>query len=155
MRIIRTALAAVLFAFSGSVAMAQTVTNNGTQSTPTNPAGTTLLPALPVAIGGTGGYIGPGSALLAATSGLNTSETVLATDPLGPVPLAAGTTLDFKAFGTCTASAANNSTFTVRYGTTGTTADTAIATFVVASASSGTTIPFAVDIPFTVRTVGT
>jgi hypothetical protein len=113
---------------------------------PTNPLGVTY--------GGTGGSIGSGAALTAATAAINTTETIIATDSLGTASLAVGTTFDFKAYGTCTASAANNSTFTVRFGTTGTISDPSIATWTVTSATTGTAIPFQIDMPITVRTIG-
>lgn len=96
------------------------------------------------------------AAMTAATAGLNTTETILVkTAALAASRLAAGTTLRFTMTGTCTASVANTSTFTIRIGTNGTTADTSIlALTTAASATSGTTIPFKATIDFTMRTSG-
>ncbi len=114
----------------------------------------TLNQPLPVTSGGTGGAIGPGPALTAATAAINTTDTILATDPLGTASLAAGTTFDIKLFGTCTSSASNTSTFTIRFGTTGTTSDATVATLSLTSATSGTAIGFSLDTMLTIRTIG-
>lgn len=93
-----------------------------------------------------------GVPLVSTTAGLNTTETVLAAAPGGLNGLQVGTTYRFKAFGTCTASVANASTLTIRFGTAGSTADASCATFTTAtSAATGTAIPFMVEILFTVR----
>lgn len=93
--------------------------------------------------------------ITATTAGLNTTETVVNLTPTGLAGLQVGTTYRLTAFGTCTSSAANASTFTLRYGTAGTTADASIATFAVTAAATGTAIPFKVEIIFTVRALGT
>lgn len=95
----------------------------------------------------------------AASAGIDTTETIVAGGlGLSKIPanrLKAGTTIRIRLYGTCTATAARVPTFRVRFGTTGTTSDTAIGTAALAaSAASGTAIPFAVEIVFTVRTVG-
>lgn len=96
---------------------------------------------------------------VAASSAINTTETIivggLGKSRFPANTLQAGSTIRIRINGTCTASAANVSTFRVRFGTAGTTADTAIGTAATAvSATSGTAIPFSVEITFTVRTVG-
>lgn len=153
-----------LFAAVAALAAGPQIASAQTVAPPINPNGVTapygsfyglyLQQPLGVTSGGSGGSIGPGAALTAATSAISTSETVLATDPLGSAYLASGTTFNVKLFGTCTSSVANNSTFTLRFGSTGTTADPSIGTFVVAAATSGSAVPFALDIPVTVRTIG-
>jgi hypothetical protein len=95
-----------------------------------------------------------GQAKTAATAGLNTTETVIATAPVGTGGLLVGTVYRARLPGTCTATAANASTFTLRYGTTGTTADAAIATAAVTSAATGTAVPFDIEIFFTVTNIG-
>jgi hypothetical protein len=95
----------------------------------------------------------------AASSAINTTETIivggLGFSKIPANTLQVGTTFRFVLNGTCTASAANVSTFRVGFGTAGTAADTAIGTAATAaSATSGTAIPFSVEITFTVRTVG-
>ena len=96
----------------------------------------------------------PGNALVGASAAINTTETVLVTAPAGSNGINPGTTYRIMLSGTCTSTAANVSTFTVRLGTAGTTADTSIATFTVTAATSGTSIPFQVIINLTFRTVG-
>lgn len=97
--------------------------------------------------------------ITATTAGLNTTETIvvggLARAKIYANTLKVGTTIRVVLQGTCTATVANASTFRVRLGTAGTTADTAIgAATTAASAAAGTNIPFKVEIIFTVRTVG-
>jgi hypothetical protein len=96
----------------------------------------------------------------AASSAINTTETVLVKSPL-ILPVAPafgelniGTRVRATLYGTCTASAANASTFTIRAGILGTTADASVATAAVTSASSGTGVAFQVVIDFTVQTLG-
>lgn len=99
-------------------------------------------------------------AVITATSaGLNTTETIvvggLNNAKVSGNTLKVGSTFRVVLQGTCTATVGNASTFRVRFGTTGTTADTAIgAATTAASAAAGTAIPFKVEIVFTVRTVG-
>jgi hypothetical protein len=95
-----------------------------------------------------------GLPMTAASAAINTTDTVLVKAPAGSNGMNIGTTWSMKFFGTCTASAANVSTFTVRLGTAGTTGDTTIATFTVTSAATGTTIPFEIEIILTARAVG-
>jgi len=69
--------------------------------------------------------------------------------------LVVGSVIRIPIAGTCTSTAANTSTFRVRIGTAGSTADGVIATFVTGAAqTSGTTIPFHGEIMLTVRTIG-
>lgn len=94
--------------------------------------------------------------IAAASAAINTTETVIVkSGTLAASRLIVGTVIRIVLTGTCTATVANTSTFTVRLGTAGTIADGAIATLVSgASAASGTTIPFRAEIVLTVRTVG-
>lgn len=90
------------------------------------------------------------------SSAINTTETVIVKTLAMPVSrLVAGTHIRAVLTGTCTSTAANVSTFTIRMGTNGTTADSSIAAPATAvAATSGTNIPFRVTIDFTIRTVG-
>ncbi len=94
-----------------------------------------------------------GAPIIAASAAINTTATILATANCN-AGLQPGTTFRITLLGTCTASAADTSTFTVRFGTAGTTADGTIATAAFTSAATGTNIPFKVEIFLTVRTVG-
>lgn len=96
---------------------------------------------------------------VAASAAINTTETILAgglnTAAFFPAnSLSVGDTIRITLLGANTSSAANNSTFRARIGTAGTTSDGAAASGVVASAASGTGVPFRVVIEFTVRTLG-
>jgi len=94
--------------------------------------------------------------IVADSAAINTTETIIVKTPaLAANRLIAGTHIRMTLTGTCTTTAANTSTFTIRMGTNGTTADTAIATPVTGVAgTTGTSIPFKVVIDFTVRTGG-
>ena len=59
--------------------------------------------------------------------------------------IAAGTTYRVVAYGTCTSSAANVSAPKIRFGSTGTASDTALATFSATSATSGSNVAFSVE----------
>jgi len=78
----------------------------------------------------------------AASAAINTTDTILATAPAGSNGINPGTAFEITLTGTCTSTVANLSTFTVRLGTSGTTADTTVLTFTVTAAASGTNIPF-------------
>jgi len=91
-----------------------------------------------------------------ATSGINTTETIVLVDAgMGTGIWQVGNTIHCVLWGTCTSSVANVSTFTLRAGTGGTTSDASIATATVTAAASGTSIPFYVDIVFTITATGT
>lgn len=107
-----------------------------------------------IASGATGGQIH--SASVAATAGLNTTETIVA-GPLVLTPavtLKVGSRVRFVLHGTCTSSNADVSTFTIRAGILGTTSDASVATFTVTSSGSGTAQAFTVRGEFTVQTLG-
>lgn len=99
---------------------------------------------------------------VAASSAINTTETVINTPLTLPLPggslagvlAQAGGTFRFTIQGTCTATVGNASTFTMRAGTAGTTSDASVATWAITSAASGTAIPFVIVITYTVRTTG-
>lgn len=101
-------------------------------------------------------YAGDGSASVAASSAINTTETVISSPKRYLAnAIYAGTTWHFRVAGTCTTTAANVSTFRVRLGTAGTTSDTAIMTFATTVAgTTGATDPFTAEITVTCRTVG-
>lgn len=95
------------------------------------------------------------SSLISDLTITSTDTVVLKTGAMAANRLVAGTVIKFILMGTCTSSAANVPTFTVRLGTSGTTADAAIASpALAAAATSGTSIPFRIVIEFTVRTTG-
>jgi hypothetical protein len=102
------------------------------------------------------------SRTVAATAALNTTETLIGRIPLilpstvGPYngTLNVGSRIEAVIHGTNTSTVANATTFTLRAGILGTTADASVATAAVTSAASGTTIPFEVRIGLTVQTLG-
>lgn len=103
------------------------------------------------------------SATTANSGAINTTETIVAgglaingdTAVIPANTLQIGTTFRVTMFGTCTSTAANVSTFTLRMGTAGTTADASVATAATSvAATSGTTIGFCATMVFTVRTIG-
>lgn len=98
------------------------------------------------------------AATVAASAAINTTETIVAgltqSVRMPANYLQVGSTFRVTLNGTNTSTVANNSTFRARFGTAGTTADTSLWTAVVASAASGTTVPFQVVVTFTVRTIG-
>lgn len=98
-------------------------------------------------------------ATIGASAAINTSETVVAGGSTSLQLLAgqllAGNSIRVVLQGTCTSTAANTSTFRVKFGTNGTTADGTILSATTAAAqTSGTNIAFTVIIEATVRTVG-
>ena len=103
--------------------------------------------------------------LVAATAGLNTTETILVKAPLLLAStvagnavngsLNAGTQIRVTLVGTCTSSNADVSTITMRSGILGTTSDASIATWVVTAAGSGSAIPFRIMLDLTVRILAT
>jgi hypothetical protein len=97
--------------------------------------------------------------IIASSAAINTTETYIPTALALPISgLLVGTTFRLTLFGTCTSTAANISTFTVRVGTTGTTpasdtvATAALAT--VAGPTAGTAGGFKIEILITVRAIG-
>lgn len=86
------------------------------------------------------------------TAALNTTETVLATLNI-PTPVV-GTTYRITLHGNTTSTAANTSTFTMRAGTAGSTADASIATVTATAATTGTNVAFRAVIEYTVRSTG-
>jgi len=96
---------------------------------------------------------------IANSAAINTTETIIVGGLNGARikanQLKVGTTIRATLQGTCTSTAANASTWRIRFGTNGTTADTAIATAANSvAATSGTNIPFEAQLVMTVRTVG-
>ncbi len=99
---------------------------------------------------------------VAASGAINTTETLINTplaiglpgSPLTGLSAQVGASVRFTIQGTCTASAGNASTFTMRAGTLGTKSDASVATWAITSATSGTTIPFFIIITYTIRTTG-
>jgi trimeric autotransporter adhesin len=103
------------------------------------------------------------SATTAASGAINTAETIVAgglningsTAVIPANSLQIGTTIRILVHGTCTSTAANVSTFTLRMGTAGTTGDASVATAATSiAATSGTTVGFTGIMDFTVRTIG-
>ena len=90
----------------------------------------------------------------AASSGINTTETVIS--PTMAIPagaLVAGSSYRIRVIGTCTPTAANLSTFTIRMGTNNTTADTTLMTLTMTSSTSGSSVPFWGEFVITVRSL--
>lgn len=99
------------------------------------------------------------AAITAATAAINTTETIIVgglnNAPIPANSLQVGDTFRITLIGTCTVTVANISTFRIRLGTAGTTADGVIlTTATLASAATGTAVPFRVQTEFTVRTLG-
>lgn len=100
------------------------------------------------------------SATSASSSAINTVETIIGggsaagTKPIPANTLRVGSVIRITILGTNTSSAANATTFRVKLGAAGTTADTTVASAAVTSATTGTNIPFKIVIEFTVRAIG-
>lgn len=94
--------------------------------------------------------------IVTASAAINTTETIIVkTAALAANRLLAGTHIRVTLWGTCTASAANVSTFRIRIGTAGTTSDGLMQSAATpVSAVTGTAIPFKVVFEVTVRTTG-
>ncbi len=89
------------------------------------------------------------------SAAINTTATYIT--PAFAIPansLNAGDSFEITIQGTCTSTAANVSTFTVRMGTAGTTADTSVLALTCTAANSGTNIPFSIRAIVVVRTTG-
>lgn len=97
-----------------------------------------------------------GASIVAASAAINTVETLLVkTSALPANRLVAGTTLRVTLWGTCTSTAANVSTFRIRIGTNGTTADGVVQTVATAvAATTGTAVTFTVTFDIVIRTTG-
>lgn len=92
---------------------------------------------------------------VADTAAINTTATYVTQAFAIPAnTLIAGDTFEFFIHGTCTSTAANISTFTLRMGTAGTTADTSLLSFTTTAATTGTSVPFVINGIVTVRTIG-
>jgi hypothetical protein len=96
------------------------------------------------------------ASITADTAAINTTETVVVKSAAIPANrLAAGTVIRAIMEGTCTSTVGNASTFQIRIGTGGTTADTLVFTAATAAAATtGTSIPFHAELTLTVRTTG-
>lgn len=126
------------------------------------------LPSIPLATGVTGtlpaanlpapaggGPAGGVASIASVTSGINTPETTVISYTVPANTIAAGTTYRVVAYGTCTASAANISNLRIRFGSTGTSADTALADLALTSATSGTNNGFRVEFIITFQSTTT
>lgn len=96
---------------------------------------------------------------VANSAAINTVETIVVggtnNAPIPANALKPGVIIKVTLEGTNTSTVAGISTFRVRFGTAGTTADTAILTAALpASAAAGTNIPFQIVIYITIRTIG-
>lgn len=97
------------------------------------------------------------NSITAATAAINSTETVVvkSASAIGANRLVVGSTIRVRLFGLCTSSAANASTFGIRIGTAGSTADTLVAAMATAAAAaSGTSVPFTAELVLVVRTTG-
>lgn len=127
---------------------------------PLTVTGTTTLTGN-LAVSGTVTSTGGGGTVLrastvAASAAINTTETNLLSAVIVPaVTLAVGSHVRITLEGTTTTTGANISTFTIRAGTAGTTADASVAAIATPVAgTTGTNIPFKVVIDFNVQTLG-
>ena len=116
-------------------------------------SGTLGAGRLPAPAGG--GPPGGVAAIPSVTSGINTPETTIVSYTVPANTIAAGTTYRVVAYGTCTSSAANVSTVKIRFGSTGTASDTALATLNVTSATSGSNVAFSVEFYITFQSTTT
>lgn len=96
-----------------------------------------------------------GASIVAASAAINTTETLLVkSSAMAANRFVAGSVLRITAWGTCTSTAANVSTFRVRIGVNGTTADGVVqAAATAVSANAGTAIPFKITWDIVIRTV--
>lgn len=97
------------------------------------------------------------SSITAISSSINVTETVVGvTSQSYPAnSIVSGTVFRVTAWGICTTTVANASTFKLRIGTAGTTADAAVATLTTGVAgTTGTNVPFRLVIDITVRATG-
>ena len=84
---------------------------------------------------------------------ISNTDTVVQSLTIG-TGLQAGDSYEISAYGTCTSTVANLSTFTIRVGTAGSVADTSMGTVTCTAAASGTNIGFYFNALFTCRTTG-
>jgi len=82
------------------------------------------------------------AAITADSGAINTVETSIVSATIPANAISAGTTYRVVVWGRCTATAANISNLNIRFGTTGTSADTLLETATPTSATTGTSIPF-------------
>lgn len=98
------------------------------------------------------------NSIIASTAGIANTSTIISGGTsslhLSANELTAGSLIRVNIIGTCTAGAAGTQVFTLYYGTAGTTSDTAICTFTITSATSGSTIAFNLELLVTIRTIG-
>lgn len=103
--------------------------------------------------------LGKIASTVANSAAINTTETIIAgglnVSPMPANALKASTIIRITLEGTNTSTVAGITTFRVRFGTAGTTADTAVFTAALpASAAAGTNIPFQIVMLITIRTTG-
>jgi hypothetical protein len=89
------------------------------------------------------------ASITSASAAINTTETSIVSYTIQANTIQAGTTYRVVAYGACTASAANVSEFRIRLGSTGGSADTAIAALAATSATAGTGVIFRVQFDIT------
>lgn len=130
------------------------------ESTPTVPFDTAPIADIPL-IGNATNFVtswGTGHGSITSASGaiansetkLLSSDTVMAANRL-----LQGSVIRIIVHGTCTSTNASGGTFRVRYGTNGTTADGLLQTFAMgAGSTSGTAVPFFIQIIITIRSTG-
>lgn len=96
------------------------------------------------------------ASIVADSAAINTTEAIIIKTPaLAASRLIAGSHIRITLTGTCTSTVANTSTFTLRWGTNGTTADATVAALVSSVAAvSGTNNGFRSVIDLTIRTIG-
>lgn len=152
-------------AFTTDITGTNSGTNTGDQTSVSGNAGTATTLETPRTINGTS-FNGSaniivsgsteGASIVTASAGINTTETIIVKTPALPANrLVVGSVVRVTLIGSCTSTAANVSTFKIRIGTNGTTADGVMQSAATSvAATSGTNIPFKIVFEFIVRTTG-
>ena len=98
-------------------------------------------------------FINQTDVIVAASAGINSTQTVVKSITIPANTLKVGSTYRITASGVCTSSAANASNFRIRIGTTTLTGVIA-AVATPTAAASGTNVPFSINFLVTVRSIG-
>ncbi|MDX2196237.1 MAG: hypothetical protein NW207_07455, partial [Cytophagales bacterium] len=94
------------------------------------------------------------SNIIANVGPINNVETKIISYQIPPNSAAIGTTYRIKIFGNATSTAANTSTFRIRYGTTDTNSDAVVITSAPTAATTGTDVAFMLEALVVFRTIG-
>lgn len=97
----------------------------------------------------------PKTDVTAASGAINSTDTyITAALAIAANQLKVGDHFRVRAYGMCTSSVANVSTFTPRIGSAGSTLDTALSTLTCTAAASGSSVPFEIELHVVVRAIG-